>query len=320
VSAQLTWILLALSFLSLIGFAFSGLLVSQAYARRQKRTKRIQELVAPYRRTHVAGLQAFRAAVSENRSLTEIAASVFGFSPARLDHYPIKWWLVLGVAFVVARIAAGFVVDVLGNAGLISMPLLWVGLCRFFFGWFTARRQTMLVQQFPDALAMIVRSVRVGIPVLGAITSVGNEAQAPTSLEFTRLAHQLAVGVPLDEAAKEMGTRNGLAEYRFFATAIGLQAQTGGGLTQTLENLADLIRKRLALRERGHALSSEARTSSLILGALPVVMGAGLWLLNPSYMSVLFTTSMGKTILGIAALSLACGAMTMRQIIKKSLS
>lgn len=319
-SSQLTWILLALSSLSLVGFAFSGLLVSQAYARRQKRTKRIEDLVTPYRRTQGIDLQAFRAAVSDNQSLVEMAASVFGFSPARLDQYPLKWWLVLSVAFVVARIAAGFVSNIVGSFGLVSMPLIWVSLCRFFFGWFTTRRQTLLVQQFPDALAMVVRSVRVGIPVLGAITSVGREAQVPTSLEFTRLANQLAVGVPLDQAVKEMGARSGLAEYRFFATAIGLQAQTGGGLTETLENLADLIRKRLALRERGHALSSEARTSSLILGALPVVMGLGLWLINPSYMAVLFTTSMGKTILGIAAVSLACGALTMRQIIKKSLS
>lgn len=317
---RLAWLLLALSFLSLIGFAFSGLLVSQAYARRQKRTKRMDDMVAPYRRTRVTSIQAFRAAVSEEKSLVEMAASVFGFSPARLDQYPVRWWLILGITFVAARVAAGFVVDVAGSVGLVSMPLLWVGMCRFIFGWFTGRRQAMLVQQFPDALAMIVRSVRVGIPVLGAVTSVGREAQAPTSLEFTRLANDLAVGMPLDEAVKNMGTRNALSEYRFFAIAIGLQARTGGGLSETLENLADLIRKRLALRERGHALSSEARTSSLILGGLPVVMGAGLWALNPGYMSVLFTTSMGRAILGTAVLSLACAALTMRQIIKKSLS
>jgi tight adherence protein B len=167
---------------------------------------------------------------------------------------------------------------------------------------------------------MIVRSVRVGIPVLGAINAVAREAQAPTSFEFTRLASQVSVGVPLDEAAIEMGTRNDLAEYRFFATAIGLQAQTGGGLSETLENLADLIRKRLALRERGHALSSEARTSALILGALPVVLGGGLWALNPGYISVLFTTRPGQAILGIALFLLASGGLVMRSIIKRSLS
>ena len=76
----------------------------------------------------------------------------------------------------------------------------------------------------------------------------------------------------------------------------------------------------MALQERGHALSSEARTSALILGGLPVVMGVGLWLLNPSYMAVLFTTQMGHTILAAATASLSCGAFAMKTIIKKSLS
>jgi tight adherence protein B len=280
----------------------------------------MHELVAPYRDSHSINLHAFKEAVPQEKSLAEMAASVFGFSLARLDHYPVRWWIVLGGTFVVARIGAGFAVDVVGSIGLLGMPVLWVGLCRLFFGWFVAKRQALLILQFPDALASIVRSVRVGIPVLGAITAVGREAQAPTSLEFTRLANELAVGVPLYEAVKDMGARNRLSEYRFFATAIGLQAQTGGALSETLENLADLIRKRTALRERGHALSSEARTSSLILGALPVVLGLGLWLVNPAYMSVLFTTSMGRTIVGCAVLSLCCAGVTMRVIIKKSLS
>jgi tight adherence protein B len=252
--------------------------------------------------------------------LTEMAASLFGFSPARSDQYPIRWWIVLVGSFVVARVVAGFIVDVFGAVGLLSMPVVWIGMCRCFFGRAVGRRREMLIQQFPDALAMIVRSVRVGVPVLGAMNVVAREAQPPTSLEFARLASQVAVGVPLEEAANEMGDRNGLTEYRFFATTIGLQAQTGGGLSETLENLADLMRKRLALRERGHALSSEARTSALILGALPVIMGGGLWLLNPGYMSVLFNTSTGRSIIGAALLLLGCGTLTMRSIIKRSLT
>ena len=107
-------------------------------------------------------------------------------------------------------------------------------MCRAFFGSISGRRKKLLVQQFPDALAMIVRSVRVGIPVIGAIGAVGHEAQAPTSIEFTRLSDELTVGVPLDEATTEMGVRNNLPEYRFFAIAIGLQARAGGGLSETL--------------------------------------------------------------------------------------
>jgi tight adherence protein B len=319
-TSGLIWVLTALSFVSLIGFGFSGVLVSQAQARRQKGTQRMRDLVTPYRKNHAATLHVFRPAAKSHRSLVESAASIFAFHPGKLDQYPLRWWIVLGVTLVAARVMAGFVVAVVGPLGLASMPILWVAMCRFFFGWVVGRRREALIQQFPDALAMIVRSVRVGIPVLGAITAVAREAQAPTSLEFTRFANDVAVGVPVGEAATEMGARNDMAEYRFFAIAIGLQAQTGGGLSETLENLADLIRKRLALRERGHALSSEARTSALILGGLPVVMGAGLGAINPGYMSVFFTTSMGHTILGAAVLSLVCGGLTMRTIIKRSLS
>jgi tight adherence protein B len=317
---ELSSLLIAISFACLIGFGFAGVLVSQAHERRQKATQRMRDLVAPYRKIHVAEMQVFRPATTANMSLLESAASIFGFNPKKQDQYPLRWWVVLGATLLAARFAAGFVVGFLGPIGLISMPVLWVVMCRAFFGWIAGRRKKLLIQQFPDALTTIVRSVRVGMPVLGAIAAVAHDAQPPTSLEFTRFANDLSVGVPLDEAVTEMGARNNLAEYRFFAIAISLQMRTGGGLSETLENLADLIRKRLALQERGMALSSEARSSALILGGLPVVIGAGLWALSPGYISVLFTTGTGHKFLAAAAFSLSCGMLSMRTIIKKSLS
>ena len=319
-SISLPAILIALSCLSLLGFGFSGLLVSNAHTRTVRRSQRMLDVAVPYRRKNMEEIHAFRPAAAEQKSILELCASVFAIDAKNLDQYPVRWWIALGVAFVAARIAAGLLTNVLGPLGLVSMPVIWVAICRMFFNWASGRRRTTLIKQFPDTLAMIVRSVRVGIPVLGAIATIAREAPVPTSLEFAKLANELAVGVPLDAAVTKLGTRNDLAEYRFFALAMCLQAQTGGGLSDTLENLADLISKRLALRERGYALASEARTSSLILGALPIVMGGGLWLLNPGYMSVLFKTSMGHAILGGAALSLTLGALTMRTIIKKSLA
>ena len=316
----LTWIVLGLSFVSLIGFGFGGLLVSQAHARRQKGAQRILDLVGPYRKRQTTRVQVFRPAVKDNVSLVESAASIFGFHPGKQDQYPVRWWIVLGVTLVIARIIGGFIVGLVGEFGFISMPILWVVLCRWFFGWVTGRRKALLIQQFPDALAMIVRSVRVGVPVLGAIAAVARDAPPPTSTEFSRFANDIAVGVALDQAATELGARNGLPEYRFFAIALGLQSRAGGGLSETLENLAELIRKRLALRERGHALSSEARTSAYILGGMPVAMGLGLFALNPGYMSVMFTTSAGHKLLAGALLSLSFGTLMMRTIIRKSLT
>ena len=116
-----------------------------------------------------------------------------------------------------------------------------------------------------------------------------------------------------------MAERNGLPEYGFFAAALGLQAQTGGGLGETLDLLADVTRKRVAMKARGHALSAEARTSSMILGGLPVAAGGLLYALNPEYIGVLFTDDTGRTILGTAILSLSTGMFVMRVIIRKSL-
>jgi tight adherence protein B len=320
VTGELSWVLVGLSFICLLGFGFGGVLVSQSQAHRQKSARRMLEVVAPYRKKRAGDMNLFRPSTEGNRSLLEIAASIFAIHREKLDQYPVRWWIVLGVTLLVARVAAGFMVGFMGPLGIIGLPVLWVALCRFFFGWVVRRRQGMLFRQFPEALAMIVRALRVGVPVLGAITAVAREAEAPTSTEFTRLSSSLAIGVPLEEAATQMARRNGSAEYAFFATAIGLQARMGGGLSETLDNLADLIRKRLALRERAHALSSEARTSAMILGGLPIVMGAGLWLFNPGYMSVLYTDSTGRIILGSAVLMLGFGALAMQTIIKKSLS
>ena len=199
------------------------------------------------------------------------------------------------------------------------MPVLWVVFARGFWRFFDHRRRDTLFRQFPDALGMIVRSVRAGIPVARAIRIVAEEGGPPTAAEFAHLADQVAIGVPLEAALRGMAERSGLGEYRFFATALALQAQTGGGLTETLENLADVIRKRVALKQRGHALASEARTSAGILASLPIVTFFGLWLIKPAYITVLLDDPGGQKILGTAIGMLGMGMMVMRSIIRRSL-
>jgi tight adherence protein B len=190
---------------------------------------------------------------------------------------------------------------------------------RAYFSWLRQRRLETLFKQFPDALAMIVRAVRVGIPVSEAIRTVARDAQMPTAREFGRMADRLTVGMPLDQALSETAAHVGLPEYRFFATALALQAQTGGGLTDTLENLADVIRKRVALQARAAALSSEAKTSAAILAALPFFAGGALFLTSPDYLLVLISEPRGQQILGAAALMLTMGILVMRSMIRRAL-
>ena len=117
-----------------------------------------------------------------------------------------------------------------------------------------------------------------------------------------------------------MAERNGLQEYRFFATALSLQSQTGGGLSETLDNLADVIRKRVAVRQKGQALSAEAKMSSLVLASLPPLAGVGLWLMNGAYITLLFVDPLGQKILATAILALMFGITSMNFLIRKSLS
>ena len=188
------------------------------------------------------------------------------------------------------------------------------------YGWFDQRIKRALFDQFPDALGMIVRAVRVGVPVSESIGIVAQEASSPTAEEFGRVAEQVAIGGTLEEALRNMAERNSLPEYSFFAVTLSLQSQTGGGLTETLENLADTVRKRAAARERGSALASEAKMSMYILAALPPCACALMLLVNSSYIMVLFEKQAGQKIVAVACLFWCFGMVSMQALIRKSLS
>ena len=246
--------------------------------------------------------------------------SVIGYNPVFSAQYKMPWYVVLGVAALVGRIAVLFAAGAAGAWAWVLLPVITIFGSRSYFNGVNNKRRDQLLTQFPDALALIVRAVRVGIPVPESLRAVAREAPEPTKSEFDRLQNQIAMGIPLDKALRELAVRNVVPEYGFFAAVLALQAQTGGALTGTLDTLADIIRRRLAMKQRGHALSSEARTSSYVLGVLPFVAGGMLYLSSPDYVGVLFTEQTGHMLLGIAALSLAVGMWSMRLIIRRTLS
>jgi tight adherence protein B len=249
-----------------------------------------------------------------------VAARVFGYEPAHAAHYQLRWWIVVGVTLVLARGMAEMVSVFAGTWSLMVVPVAWVMLCRSAFKWSEQRRRDILYAQFPDALAMIVRAVRVGIPLGEGIHTVAREAMAPTGPEFALLYDRVAIGMTLEDALREMAGRNKLAEYRFFATALALQSRTGGGLTEALEGLADVMRRRLALKARGLALAAEAKTSIIILASLPFVSGSALAVLNPQYMGRLFNDPGCEKVLMLAIALLGTGLLVMRGMIRKALS
>lgn len=302
-------------------------LASMALLRLQKRQEEARLRFARVLNPHQRQRASLEGASTSGVGFAEAAegvgpklAALFGFDPALAEHYVLRPWMALAATFVVAGIAAKLGSSLAGNLAWLGLPAGWVVLSRGFFNWCRRRRADKLFQQFPDALAMIVRAVRVGIPVTDSIRAVGRELEAPTGPEFARLSEELAIGVTLDDALRAMAGRNKLQEYRFFATALSLQSQTGGGLSETLENLGDVIRKRVGVRQKGEALSSEAKMSSIVLGALPPFAAVALWVLNSEYIVVLFVEPLGQKILAGAIMMLGLGIMSMKTMIRKSLS
>ena len=314
-------LLLVLSCLTLAGLGFSGLLVARAQERRAEGGRAACAAVSPHIHVQRPVISAFTAPVTaKDHSLLGFAAWVFGSIRRRVTSTHCTGEacsaITLGVAYVAQMLAGGM----LGSLAPLAIPVVWVFLSRYYFGWAEGRRTDKFFDQFPEALTMIVRSVRVGIPVMEAMRMVAREAPQPTQREFAKLVEQLSIGVSLEDAIHDMARRCGLPEYRFFATALTLQNQTGGALSETLEGLADVIRRRVAMKARGQALASEGKTSAAILAALPVFTGLMLAVLNPVYIGVLFTDPGGRKIFGLAVVSLTTGIMVMRSMIRRSLS
>jgi tight adherence protein B len=307
----------------LVLMSVASVMILRVQARQDRLHLRIAQAVGPYQGRSLAGAPAATSGVglaAAAEGLGPFLAKLFGFDPALPDHYVLRWWAGLVATLTIAIVSARVVSGLTGNLAWLTAPVMWVLLSRAFFTWCEARRRDKLFVQFPDALAMIVRAVRVGIPVTDSLRAIGRELSAPTGPEFARLSDEMAIGVALDDALKVMAERNGLQEYRFFATALSLQMQTGGGLSETLETLADVIRKRVAVRQKGNALSAEAKMSSMVLASLPLLAAIGLWIMNSAYITLLFVDPMGQKILTSAVLALVLGIVSMRVLIRKSLS
>ena len=243
------------------------------------------------------------------------------FNPEIAAQNVIAWKVVFAVAGVTAIIGFFYSRAFLGwPLALLVVPVEALFVARFIFGWERARFQKVLLEQVPDTMALICRSVAAGIPLSEALRSVSHEASEPSREEFVRVVNEVAIGQSLEAALWKLYDRVRLPEYAFFAVTIGLQAQTGGSLVETLTNLQDLVRKRVALSKRGKALAAEARMSAIILGALPFVMFALMSFLMEGFLNFFLNTATGNHLLMIAAGLMSTGIFVMRQLIRRSLA
>jgi tight adherence protein B len=181
------------------------------------------------------------------------------------------------------------------------------------------RSDAQFAELLPDAIDMVVRIVRAGLPVGPAIRTVGQEADPPLSTMFAKIADQVEIGVPLDEAIARTSDAVGNPDFRFFAVAVALQQSTGGNLAATLETLSQIIRRRRAVRLRAGAATAEVRISAIVLGSIPFCVTAALLLVAPDYLDPLFADPRGNVILGLALFGLLLAGVTMRAMIRNSL-
>ena len=177
------------------------------------------------------------------------------------------------------------------------------------------RRVAKFTKNFPDAIELLVRGLRSGLPITETLSVVASEIPGPVGAEFRQVSDKMKIGRTMDTALQETADRLGTPEFQFFVITLQIQRETGGNLAETLSNLAEVLRKRMQMKLKIKAMSSESKASAYIIGALPFIVFFLIYLINYAYMSQFFTdprliwTGLGGMVwMGI-------GAFVMRQMI-----
>lgn len=172
----------------------------------------------------------------------------------------------------------------------------------------------------PDAVDMVVRMVRAGLPVGAAMRAVGDESDRPLSTIFASVADLAELGVPLPDALADMGESVGNADFRFFGVAVALQQSTGGNLALTLETLSEIVRKRRAVRLKAWAATAEIRMSAIVLAAIPFFVVGALLVVAPGYLAPLINDPRGNVIIGSALFGLGAAIVSMRAMLRAAMA
>jgi tight adherence protein B len=229
----------------------------------------------------------------------------------RLDHF-------LGLVLAAGGLAALLLV----LAGSDAPAALLLGLLGAGLGARSAllvamrRRRRQFLHGLPDALGLMVRGLRAGLPVVECVGEVGHEVGGPVGAAFTRASEQVRLGQPLEKALLVATRGLDLKPMAFLAVTLSIQRETGGNLAETLAKLDSVLRRREQMELKVRAMSSEARASALIIGLLPPVIAILMWLVAPAYVAPLFTTGAGRVMLGAATLSLVTGGWLMAQMVR----
>ncbi|MFM1975889.1 MAG: hypothetical protein RL145_735 [Pseudomonadota bacterium] len=198
----------------------------------------------------------------------------------------------------------------LGAAGIAAF-----GLPRWVLGFLVGQRQKKFITEFANAIDVIVRGVKSGLPLAECLKIIAREAPEPLSSEFRRICDSQSMGVPMDQCLAKLFERMPLPEVSFFSIVLSIQLKAGGNLSEALGNLSIILRSRKLMREKINALSSEAKASAMIIGALPICVCLMVYITSPSYMGLLFSDPTGHLGLGVGILMMGTGILVMRNMI-----
>lgn len=220
----------------------------------------------------------------------------------------------IGISLAVAAVTALAAVLATGAPpALVPIPALLCGMLLVdrVVGLRGEMMANRFMRQLPEALDTIMRGIRSGLPVIECIGTVGQDFDAPIGEHFRAISERVQLGEPLESAVWRVSRVVNRPEMDFLAVSIAIQAETGGSLSEALGNLADLLRKRQQMKLKVRAISSEARASALIIGALPFVMMGILMMMSPDYVLPLFTDPRGQMMLMAGLGSITVGAFVM---------
>ena len=210
----------------------------------------------------------------------------------RLDRTGYKWTTTqylygsLGLALTIAVLLYLKTSAMLLSLGIGVM--VGAGIPHFLVGFFIKRRTNAFNVKFPDAIELLVRGLRSGLPVAETLGVVASEVPGPVGAEFRSVVERIRIGRTMEEALQETANKLGTAEFQFFVITLAIQRETGGNLAETLSNLAEVLRKRAQMKLKIKAMSSESKASAYIVGSLPFIVFGLIYWINPNYIGGFF--------------------------------
>jgi len=233
---------------------------------------------------------------------------------AGLDWSKQRFFITCGILGVVVFVAV-FMVDAGLLAAIGATFAAGVGLPLWLLKFLKRRREAKFLEAFPDAVDVIVRGIKAGLPLLDSLRVIANDAPEPLRSEFRAILDTQTIGIPIGEACVKLYERVPVAEANFFAIVISIQQKAGGNLSEALGNLSRVLRDRKKMKAKIQAMSMEAKASASIIACLPIAVMFIVYITSPQYIELLWTTQTGRTLMTGCVLWMGIGVLVMRKMI-----